>query len=98
MLRLMASLGQYDDLRSEDDGRPVAAPLPVVAELLGVPLGRVLIAAGRVEPYRHADGSPRWSVRELELALGRRRTTPDERRALRRDLAVRGELLEAAEG
>jgi hypothetical protein len=56
-------------------GRPLAAELPKVAELLGRPLPEVKRAARRVEPYIAADGSPRWSVRlvGVELAAGRRR-------------------------
>jgi hypothetical protein len=90
----MATLGRYDDLRSEDTGRPVAAQLPVAAELLGVPLPRVLAASARVDPYRHADGSPRWSVKLLERELGRVRLQPQERREQRRQ----AKLAAAAEG
>jgi hypothetical protein len=42
-----------------DHGRPLAAELPQVAELLGRPLAEVRRAARRVEPYIAADGSPR---------------------------------------
>jgi hypothetical protein len=51
-------------------GRPIAATVEDAAELLGLPLPRVAAAAARVTPYRHADGSGRWSVRELERELG----------------------------
>jgi hypothetical protein len=56
-------------------GTPMAAELPKVAELLGRPLVEVKRAARRVEPYLAADGSPRWSVRlvEVELAAAERR-------------------------
>jgi hypothetical protein len=58
-----------------EHGRPLAAGLPRVAELLGRPLAEVRRAARRVEPYIAADGSPRWSVRLVaaELAAQRRR-------------------------
>jgi Ser/Thr protein kinase RdoA (MazF antagonist) len=56
-------------------GRPVAAPLVAVAELLGEPLARVRAAAARVEPYQHAAGHPVWSVMLVERELGRRRPT-----------------------
>jgi hypothetical protein len=53
-------------------GRPVAATLAVAAQLLGASPQRVLDAAQLVEPYVHANGSPRWSVMLLERALGQR--------------------------
>jgi hypothetical protein len=58
-----------------EHGTPLAAELPLVAELLGRPLAEVKRAARRVEPYIAADGSPRWSVRlvGVELAGQRRR-------------------------
>jgi hypothetical protein len=54
-----------------EDGRPALgrAHLAVAAQLLGRPLPTVERAARKVEPYRHADGSPRWSLRELAKAL-----------------------------
>jgi hypothetical protein len=54
-------------------GRPVAVTVEDAAEMLAVPLGRVAAAAERVAPYRHQDGSSRWSLRELERELGRRK-------------------------
>jgi hypothetical protein len=58
-----------------ENGTPLAAELPRVAELLGRPLVEVKRAARRVEPYVAADGSPRWSVRLVaaELAAAQRR-------------------------
>ena len=52
-----------------NSGRPVAAPLPAVAELLDLPLEQVEQAAAAVVPYAHADGSPRWSLMLVEKAL-----------------------------
>jgi hypothetical protein len=49
---------------------PVAATLPDCAALLGAELPAVEAAARHVTPYRHADGSPRWSVGELADRLG----------------------------
>jgi hypothetical protein len=50
---------------------PLAVPdLAIAAQLLGRPLPMVERAARKVEPYRHADGTPRWSLRELAIALG----------------------------
>jgi hypothetical protein len=57
-------------------GRPIAATVEAAAELLAAPLGAVRAAAERVEPYRHADGSGRWSLRLLERELGRGRGGP----------------------
>jgi hypothetical protein len=51
-------------------GRPVAATLAVAAQLLGASPQRVQKAAQAVEPYVHANGSPRWSLMLLERALG----------------------------
>jgi hypothetical protein len=56
-------------------GRPVAVTLPDAAELLAEDLARVEQAAAAVEPYRHANGSPRWSVMLLERELGRQPAT-----------------------
>jgi hypothetical protein len=56
--------------------QPVAATLERAAELLGQDLAAVEQAAAGLEPYRHADGTLRWSVRALAVTLGleRRRT------------------------
>jgi hypothetical protein len=40
-----------------DLGRPIAAPLPRCAELLGVALATVQEAAANIEPYLRADGT-----------------------------------------
>jgi hypothetical protein len=50
-------------------GRPVAATLPECAALLKVPVGQLRPIAARVEPYRHLDGTPRWSLYLLEREL-----------------------------
>jgi hypothetical protein len=50
-------------------GRPVAATLPECSRLLRVPVERLREVAARVEPYRHLDGSPRWSLYLLEREL-----------------------------
>ncbi len=47
-------------------GRPVAATLKECATLLKVPVERLREVARRVEPYEHADGTPRWSQYLLE--------------------------------
>jgi hypothetical protein len=62
----------WDEVWSRLDGHhgPVAATLPDAAVLLGAELAAVEAAARTVEPYRHADGSPRWSVGELADRLG----------------------------
>jgi hypothetical protein len=54
-------------------GRPVAVTVEDAAELLAEDLARVAAAAAVVEPYTHNDGSHRWSLRELERELGRRK-------------------------
>jgi hypothetical protein len=59
-------------------GRPIAAPLPRCAELLGVDLATVREVAANVEPYLRADGTRIWSLMQLERQLrpeayGRRR-------------------------
>jgi hypothetical protein len=53
-------------------GRPVACTLQTASQLLGVPVAQVRKAAGQVPPHLHANGSPRWSLNELERALGQR--------------------------
>jgi hypothetical protein len=57
--------------RSVGSGRPVACTLQTASQLLGVPPAAVRKAAAAVEPYRHANGTPRWSLMLLERALGR---------------------------
>jgi len=61
-----------------DLGRPIAAPLPQCAELLGVDLATIQEAAANVEPYLRTDGTRIWSLMQLERQLrpeayGRRR-------------------------
>jgi hypothetical protein len=61
-----------------DLGRPIAAPLPQCAELLGVDLATITEAAANVEPYLRADGTSIWSLMQLgrqlrPQAYGRRR-------------------------
>lgn len=56
--------------RSVGAGRPVACTLQTASQLLGVPPAAVRKAAAAVEPYRHANGTPRWSLMLLERALG----------------------------
>jgi len=55
--------------------RPLAVPLADAAEVLDVDLDAVQAAARGIQPYRHADGSPRWSLLHLRVALG---LEPDE--------------------
>jgi hypothetical protein len=49
---------------------PGVPDLAVAAQLLARPLQDVERAAQDVEPYRHQDGYPVWSLRQLALALG----------------------------
>jgi hypothetical protein len=58
--------------------QPLAVTVEQAAARLGVPLSMVRRAAARIEPYRHADGSPRWPLRELArwLARGTGRVVP----------------------
>jgi hypothetical protein len=61
-----------------DLGRPIAAPLERCAELLGVDLATIQVAATNLEPYLCADGTRVWSLLQLERQLrpeasGRRR-------------------------
>ena len=61
-----------------EPGRPIAAPLEMCAELLGVDLATIGAAAAKVEPYLRADGTRIWSLTQLERVLrpeayGRRR-------------------------
>jgi hypothetical protein len=61
-----------------DLGRPIAAPLELCAELLGVDLAAIRALAAGVEPYVRADGTEVWSLMLLERQLrpeayGRRR-------------------------
>jgi hypothetical protein len=48
---------------------PLAVTIPEAAELLGRSVPDVRRAAREVEPYRHADGSARWPLRELARVL-----------------------------
>jgi hypothetical protein len=69
-------------------GRPIAAPLPRCAELLGVDLATIREAAANVEPYLRADGAKVWSLMQLERQLrpeayGRRRGGYLDRRRTR---------------
>ena len=71
-----------------DLGRPIAAPLPQCAELLGVDLAIVRELAAGVEPYICADGTRIWSLMQLErqlrpAAYGRRRGGYLDRRRTR---------------
>jgi hypothetical protein len=50
-------------------GRPIAAPLELCAELLGVDLATIYDLATRVAPYYRADGEPIWSLTLLERQL-----------------------------
>lgn len=50
-------------------GGPIAAPLAKCAQLLGVPLDQLKPIAERVEPYRHAEGYPVWSLFQLDREL-----------------------------
>jgi hypothetical protein len=61
-----------------DLGRPIAAPLPQCAELLGLDLATICEAAASIQPYLRADGTRVWSLMQLERQLrpqayGRRR-------------------------
>ena len=75
LVRYCSSVGTWHDLEL---GRPIAAPLPRCAELLGVDLVTVRKVAADVEPYLRADGTRIWSLMQLERQLrpeayGRRR-------------------------
>jgi hypothetical protein len=48
---------------------PIAAPLERCAELLGVDLAAVRIAAADVEPYIRADATEVWSLMLLQRQL-----------------------------
>jgi hypothetical protein len=50
-------------------GRPIAAPLQRCAQLLGVDLATIQVAAANVEPYNCADGTRIWSLMQLERQL-----------------------------
>jgi hypothetical protein len=74
-VRYAGLVGTWHD---PDVGRPIAAPLPRCAELLGVDLATIAAAAANVEPYLRADGAKVWSLMQLERQLrpeayGRRR-------------------------
>jgi hypothetical protein len=56
----------------------MAAPLGRCAELLGVDLATIQVAAANLQPYVRADGTRIWSLMQLERQLrpeayGRRR-------------------------
>ena len=71
-----------------DLGRPIAAPLPQCAQLLGVDLATIHEVATSIEPYLRADGTRVWSLMQLERQLrpqayGRRRGGYLDRRRTR---------------
>ena len=71
-----------------DLGRPIAAPLPQCAELLGIDLATIQEAAANIQPYLRADGTRVWTLMELERQLrpqayGRRRGGYLDRRRTR---------------
>jgi hypothetical protein len=49
--------------------RPLAVTLDQAAELLDRSVSDVRRAAREVEPYWHANGTPRWPLRELARVL-----------------------------
>jgi hypothetical protein len=49
--------------------RPIAAPPERCAELLGVNLATVRVAAAKIEPYIRADSTRIWSLMQLERQL-----------------------------
>ena len=55
-------MGRWHDL---DVDRPIAAPLQRCAELLGVDLATIGVAAANVEPYLRPDGTRIWSLMQL---------------------------------
>jgi len=61
-----------------DLGRPIAAPLPRCAELLGVDLATIQEAAANVEPYLRADGTRIWSLMQHSGCSAQRRTAAGE--------------------
>jgi hypothetical protein len=49
---------------------PLAVPdLAIAAQILARPLPMVEGAAQEIQPYRHADGRPCWSIHQLARAL-----------------------------
>ena len=50
-------------------GRPIAAPLELCAELLGVDLATIREAAANVEPYLRTDGTRIWSLMQLVAGM-----------------------------
>jgi hypothetical protein len=52
---------------------PIAAPLERCAELLGVDLATIGVAAANIEPYVRADGVRIWSLMQPERQLRPRR-------------------------
>ena len=80
--------GRVGTWHDPDLGRPIAAPLPRCAELLGVDLATIQEAAANIEPYLRADGTRVWSLMQLERQLrpeayGRRRGGYLDRRGTR---------------
>ena len=57
------------DLARPGPGRPIAAPLPHCAELLGVDLATITEAAANIEPYLRANSTRLWSLMQLERQL-----------------------------
>ena len=85
MFDTLSRVGTWHD---PDLGRPIAAPLPQCAELLGVDLATIQEAAANFQPYLRADGTRVWSLMQLERQLrpqayGRRRGGYLDRRRTR---------------
>jgi hypothetical protein len=70
--------GRAGTWHDPDLGRPIAAPLPRCAELLGVDLATIYEAASNVKPCLRADGTRIWSLMQLECQLRPRRTAGGE--------------------
>jgi hypothetical protein len=66
MCSLACAVGTWQD---PDLGRPIAAPLERCAELLGIDLATVRELAAKLQPYVRADGTPMWSLMQLERQL-----------------------------
>jgi hypothetical protein len=79
--------GRFESLTSEQSGVPLAVPLAELRRYLDLepapPRARLAQAVQAVQPYTHADGSPRWSVMLVRRALGE--ATAGSRRDARRE-------------
>jgi hypothetical protein len=69
--RRVGVAGGFGALHAIDEGQPLAVPRDQLAAQLGsqVDPAKLAAAVAAVEPYRHADGTPLWSLHLVRVKL-----------------------------